>query len=108
MPTISGRFRVVSPGTAFSSSFVIDGSPYGFQGFFSGLSIESCSGVVILTYDTLEHLTSSQTFSGVVGRASTKITLANGVEMSGSLETPISVANAVNGIGQWSEPMGVE
>jgi hypothetical protein len=101
MPTIRGTFNIASPGPVFSSRFHIDEIGYSFNGSFGGLSIDSCKGVVTLTYDTTEQLTSSRDYQGVVGKMSMKMTLANGVEIAGPLDNPIMVANTVTGNGRW-------
>ncbi|KAK3827040.1 MAG: hypothetical protein J3R72DRAFT_266557 [Linnemannia gamsii] len=102
MPTSAGRFRVTSPGASFSSSFVIDQITYSFQGIFSGVAIQSCEGVMLLTFADVDDLTSTQLFSGVIGRTTAKITMANGVEISGSLNNPIPIGNTVAGSGRWA------
>ncbi|KAG0284138.1 hypothetical protein BGZ97_008293, partial [Linnemannia gamsii] len=62
MPTVSGTFNIASPGSSFSSRFYIDGINHSFSGTFGGASVDSCKGVVTLTYDTTEQLTSSRDY----------------------------------------------
>ncbi|KAK3811502.1 MAG: hypothetical protein JOS17DRAFT_763311 [Linnemannia elongata] len=101
MSTVSGTFRVTTPGITFRSTFVIDKITHSFEGNFGGISIEPCSGVVTLTFASVDDLSSNQDFTGVIGRTTVKITLANGVAISGNLDYPITVGNAVTGSGKW-------
>jgi hypothetical protein len=101
MPSVAGSFRIAGPGTTFWTNFVIDEITHSFQGTLGGTSVEPCDGVVTLTYDDPGQLTSTRDFSGIVGRTTTKITVANGVEIAGPLNNPISIANNVTGTGRW-------
>ncbi|KAK3823865.1 MAG: hypothetical protein JOS17DRAFT_752431 [Linnemannia elongata] len=101
MSAVAGTFRVASPGSTFTSTFVINEIAYSFTGSFGGTSVEPCNGVVMLTYAKLEDLTSSRNFNGVIGKTSAKLILTNNVEISGSLDNPIMVANSVTGTGRW-------
>ncbi|KAG0359682.1 hypothetical protein BGX24_005729 [Mortierella sp. AD032] len=102
MTTAVGSFTVAGPGTNFTATFNVDEITHSFVGSFGGTSVEPCTGVVTLTFGRPEDLTSTRNFSGVVGRTSTKITLANAVEISGSLDNPIPIANTVTGSGRWA------
>ncbi|KAK3830124.1 MAG: hypothetical protein JOS17DRAFT_747048 [Linnemannia elongata] len=101
MPSSAGSFYVSGPGTTFTATFVVDEITHSFTGSFGGTSVEPCTGVVTLTYANPGDLTSSRNFQGVIGKTSAKITLANAVEISGTLDNPISIANTVTGTGRW-------
>ncbi|KAK3827391.1 MAG: hypothetical protein J3R72DRAFT_457101 [Linnemannia gamsii] len=102
MTTSVGTFTVAGAGTNFTATFVVDEITHSFIGSLGGTSIEPCTGVVTLTFTKPEDLTSTRNFSGVVGRTTTKITLANNVEISGPLDNPIPIANTVTGSGRWA------
>jgi hypothetical protein len=102
MSSAVGSFKVAGPGTTFWANFVIDEVTHSFQGSFGGTSVEPCDAMVTITYDTLEQLTSSCDFSGVIGKTTIKITLDNGVVIAGTLNNPISIANTVTGTGRWA------
>ncbi|KAK3830717.1 MAG: hypothetical protein J3R72DRAFT_250710 [Linnemannia gamsii] len=106
MAMAPGIFKVASPGTDVLAIFVIDKKTYTFQGAFGGVSIEPCDGMVTLTFASLSDLIDTQHFSGVIGISTAKIALANGVEISGSLNNPITIANSIVGVGRWSSVAG--
>ncbi|KAF9901325.1 hypothetical protein EC991_006252 [Linnemannia zychae] len=102
MPSVTGRFQIAAAGTNFQSKFTIDEVSHSFQGSLGAASIDACVGSVTLTYERVGQLTSARDFSGVIGQTKVKITLDNGVEISGPLENPISIANTVTGSGKWA------
>ena len=62
------------------------------------------SNSATLTYDTVEQLTSTRSYSGRIGTNTYELTLDNGPKITGGLNVPgLSPANTVAGTGVWEE-----
>jgi hypothetical protein len=101
MSVVTGEFEVILPGTAFSSSFIIDEVTHSFQGSFGQTPVPPCKGVVTLTYATLDQLTSTRDFSGLFDKVAVKLSVTNGVQIVGVIDVPIPTPLNVKGSGRW-------
>ncbi|KAF5126285.1 hypothetical protein E5D57_000196 [Metarhizium anisopliae] len=101
MPTVNGTLNHISP-NRFTASFFIKGVVYQFPATVSpGLPTYTTNNT-ILKYTSVNDLTSTHHFSGVMGVNKFELAEDNGPIIKGDLNEPgIVPAITVDGSGQW-------
>ncbi|PPR00854.1 hypothetical protein CVT26_012489 [Gymnopilus dilepis] len=88
-------------GTRFTASFTVDGINYNYTGSLGNSVPPFKCFEARLKFDETRQLTSTRLFEGIIGPTDLKITLANKVEISGTLNMPINPGASVSGSGSW-------
>jgi hypothetical protein len=101
MPTAPGYFKSYNSDSKVVGVFTISDGNHYFTGSISP-AINFASTHAELTYDNLEQLTSTRTYSGTVGKTKLSLTLSNGPTISGTLDNPINPAVTASGAGTWN------
>ncbi|KAF9460262.1 hypothetical protein BDZ94DRAFT_1266402, partial [Collybia nuda] len=82
--------------------FIIDEIQYSFVGSIApSVQPFNCSNAV-LTYGSVDDLTTSRAFEGQVGVTKITVTIENGVTISGRLNMQLSPATSIFGGGTWT------
>ncbi|KAM0548857.1 hypothetical protein ACHAPJ_009713 [Fusarium lateritium] len=103
MPTARGTATRISA-NRITLQFVVDDIQVTFTGTISPAIQPFSANVANLTYDSLEDLTSTHSYSGRIGPQTFKLDFNNGVKAEGNLEVPgISPASTVDGTGAWEQ-----
>ncbi|RGP75782.1 hypothetical protein FSPOR_580 [Fusarium sporotrichioides] len=104
MLTSEGSIKSIDGDSKFVATFIIDDIQYHYSGAFSPAVQNFQSDDVMLQYPSIESLTSTQDFEGVVGTEGIEIDIqSSNVRITGILDPPISPASCVSGAGTWSQ-----
>ncbi|KAF5310973.1 hypothetical protein D9619_007963 [Psilocybe cf. subviscida] len=90
------------PGGQFTATFQIDETVFRFSGSLMPSTSGFTCRTATLAYTDKQSLTSTRSFSGIVGPNNVDLTIANGPKITGSLDMPVIPACAVMGSGRWS------
>ncbi|KAK4198634.1 hypothetical protein QBC40DRAFT_298322 [Triangularia verruculosa] len=103
MPTADGTFFRNSANRV-TAVFIIDEIQMTFTATVAPSIQPFTSKSATLTYDDVESLTSTRSYSGLIGTDTYALIFDNGPKITGNLNVPgISPANTVAGTGVWEQ-----
>ncbi|KAF3904714.1 hypothetical protein ABW20_dc0100128 [Dactylellina cionopaga] len=101
MPSCNGSIKSVGEGKKFTARFNICDFVYSFSGNLDTPQVFASTGAK-LEYTDKRDLLSKRDFNAEIEGDSIKITLSNGPEMKGPLNSPVSPTRT-SGFGSWAE-----
>ncbi|KAM0301544.1 hypothetical protein ACHAPM_005774 [Fusarium culmorum] len=102
MPTAPGTL-VRNGATRMALTFIVDDVQFTFVGVMNLAMPPFNANQVILTYNSVDELSSNVSFDGKIGPENFKLNLSNGVTAEGDLDFPLSPASVVSGSGTWMQ-----
>ncbi|KAF3931133.1 hypothetical protein ABW20_dc0108997 [Dactylellina cionopaga] len=102
MSTARGFIKGVG-GSQFTGTFIVDNvDQYHFAGEINPPIQGLSSMQAEVTYPNKNQLNGQHEFEGQVGTKDMTLRFSNGVIITGNLDSPISSASTVSGMGTWS------
>ncbi|OCH84317.1 hypothetical protein OBBRIDRAFT_419859 [Obba rivulosa] len=104
MSTASGSIsRVANDETKFTATFTVNGLRNIFTGNLSESMPTFTSSSATLKYSSIDDLTGTRVFTGVIGATTLKLSFGDGPVITADLSSSIGMAFSVNGSGNWEE-----
>ncbi|KAI0340537.1 hypothetical protein BDW22DRAFT_1359932 [Trametopsis cervina] len=100
MTTLNGS--IASVNSKITATFLLNDIPITYTGTV-GVSIPDFQAVAQLTYTADVQITGTQSYNGVLGANTVKLTTGNNVVINGPLTPPIIPAITIVGNGSWSK-----
>ncbi|EMD36213.1 hypothetical protein CERSUDRAFT_115158 [Gelatoporia subvermispora B] len=101
MPTATGRIDRSDSLDKITGTFTVEGVRQIFTANISESVPTFVSSNATLTYSSIDDLTGTRVFAGIIGATTVTISIGNGPTIAGDLDSSIGQAFTVNGSGNW-------